>query len=405
MSAPPPAVDPAPLAHARGTLPRTVIALGFASLFNDMGSEMAFPLLGVFLVSLGASPAALGLIEGIADATASFVKLFAGCIADKRARIKPLVFTGYALPAGVRPLLALASAPLHVLGIRLADRVGKGLRSAPRDLLIAGAVEGGESGRAFGFHRAMDHTGAVIGPLLASGLLWLGFSMRQVFLFALAPSLLALLAVSRVRERARPRPTLASAAGAVPVRLPRGFRSYLAILALFALANSSDAFLLLRASEIVLHLEALPLLWTVLHLSRVAATAWGGRLADRHSRARLVALGWGIFALFYLGLGFADASWQVWALFAFYGLHTGLCEPAERALVRDLAPPQVLGRAFGLFHGVLGACAIPAGWLMGWLWQTWGARSALVCAAALASIAAVALLAWQRGQRELADNP
>jgi len=405
MSANSPAADPALPARARVKLPATVIALGFASLFNDMGSEMAFPLLGVFLVSLGASPAALGLIEGLADATASFVKLFAGYAADKRARIKPLVFAGYALPAGVRPLLALASAPLHVLGIRLADRVGKGLRSAPRDLLIAGAVEGAESGRAFGFHRAMDHTGAVIGPLLASGLLWMGCSMRQVFLFALVPSLLALLAVSRVRERTRPRPTVAAAAGAMPVRLPRGFKSYLAILALFALANSSDAFLLLRASKIGLPLEALPLLWTVLHISRVAATAWGGRLADRHSRARLVAIGWGIFALFYLGLGFANASWQVWALFALYGLHTGLCEPAERALVRDLAPPQILGRAFGLFHGVLGACAIPAGLSMGWMWQAWGARLALSIAAAVALLAAAALLAWERGQPSVADSP
>jgi MFS family permease len=392
---------PAPPAHTRARLPATVISLGFASLFNDMGSEMAFPLLGVFLVSLGAGPAALGLIEGIADATASGFKLIAGYAADRCARLKPLVLFGYGLATIARPFLAVASVPLHVLGIRLTDRVGKGLRTAPRDLLIAGCVDSGQSGRAFGFHRAMDHAGGMLGPLLAGALLALGFSMREVFLFALAPSLLSLLAVARVREHARP---LAQAKAQAPTEkpaLPRKFTSYLAILSVFALANSSDAFLLLRANEVAGSLGSLPLLWTLLHASRALCTVLGGRLADRFSRPRLVALGWVVFALCYFGLGQARDTWQVWALFAVYGLQSGLCEPAERALVRDLAPPSARGRAFGLFHGVIGACAIPAGLLTGWLWQTWSASLALGVSAVLALAAAAALVLWERSARSL----
>lgn len=385
-------------------LPSAVIALGLASFFNDIGSEMSFPLLSAFLISLGAGPTALGLIEGVADATASFLKVVAGRLADRMPRVKPLVGLGYGLPCAVRPLLSLCTAPLQVLGIRLVDRVGKGLRTAPRDALIGRSVEDSESGRAFGFHRAMDHLGGVVGPLVATVLLGLGLSVRGVFLAALVPSLLALVAVFSVRETAR---VLAPAAGKTDVpggsgperqRLPRAFSGYLWVIALFALANSSEAFLLLRAGEIGVPTTALPLLWTVLNLSRAASTYLGGHLADRLPRAPLIAAGFVLFALCYLALGFADSPWQAWAVFVVFGLHTGIVEPAERSLIREMAPEAVRGRAFGLFHGVVGLCAIPAGLGMGWMWQRFDGTMALGCAAVLAGGAALALLCWNRAR-------
>lgn len=381
----------------KSRLPATVLALGVASFFNDIGSEMSFPLLPVFLVSLGASPTYLGVIEGIADATASLFKFVAGYLADRFARSKPLVILGYGLPCSVRPLLALATAPFHVLAIRIIDRIGKGLRTAPRDLLIASSVPSEDSGRAFGFHRAMDHAGAVLGPLCATALLGFGFRVRQVFLIALLPSLLSLVAVAAVRERAQTSPrSMEAEPRTTRERLPRSFASYLVIVALFALANSSDAFLLLRASELGVTTSALPLLWTALNVSRMSSTYYGGRLADRIPRARLIAAGWLVFALCYFGLGWAHETWHVWALFLVYGLHTGFCEPAERALVRDLAPESVRGRAFGLFHGVVGACAIPAGLTTGWMWQAWGANTALSVCACTALLASASLLIWER---------
>ncbi len=389
----------APSIRAKSKLPAAVIALGFASFFNDIGSEMVFPLLPVFLVSLGAGPTYLGIVEGVADATASVFKYVAGYLADRLPRSKPLVVFGYALPCSVRPLLSLATGPLHVLAIRVTDRIGKGLRTAPRDSLIASAVSNEEAGRAFGFHRAMDHAGAALGPLLATLLLLLGFTIRQVFLVAIVPSVLALVAVAWVREVPRAkRSTIAGESAPARAKLPGSFPSYLAIIALFALANSSDAFLLLRANEIGVPTATLPLLWAVLNFSRVGCTVVGGRLADRFSRVRLIAAGWFIFALCYVSLGFANDVWMVWPLFAIYGLHNGLCEPAERALIRDLAPESARGRAFGLFHGVVGACAIPAGLWMGWIWEAWSARSALSIAAAVALIAAAALVLWERNR-------
>ncbi len=383
--------------RAKSKLPAAVVALGFASFFNDVGSEMCFPLLSVFVVSLGAGPTYLGIVEGVADATASVFKLVAGYLADRLPRSKPLVSIGYGLPCSVRPLLALATGPLHVLAIRVTDRIGKGLRTAPRDSLIAAAVNDEDAGRAFGFHRAMDHAGAALGPLLATLLLLLGMTIRQVFLVALLPSVLALVAVAWVREAPRERPgAIAGEPAKVRAKLPGAFPSYLAIIALFALANSSDAFLLLRASEIGVPTASLPLLWAVLNFSRVGCTYVGGQLADRFSRARLIAAGWFVFALCYVSLGFAHDVWMVWLLFAVYGVHTGLCEPAERALIRDLAPQSARGRAFGLFHGVVGACAIPAGLLMGWIWEAWSARTALSIAAGVALIAAAALVLWER---------
>lgn len=387
---------------ARARLPATVLLLGLTSFLTDVGSEMIFPLLPAFVASLGASPAFFGLVEGLADAVASLLKLAAGALVDRAPAKKPFVLAGYGLAALVRPLMALATAPWHVLGVRLTDRVGKGIRSAPRDVLLASAVPASESGRAFGFHRAMDHAGAVVGPLVAAGLLAAGLSVRSVFWWALVPGVLSVVAVLAVRERAplggdgAPPPAETASPGAA--RLPARLRVALGIFGVFALGNSSDAFLLLRAKELGVSLASLPLLWTAFHVSKLTSAALGGDLSDRVPRARLIVAGWLVYAATYVGFGLATRPWQVWTLFVVYGTYYGLTEPAEKALVKDLAPPALRGRAYGLYHFIVGVAAVPAGVLTGALWQARGPLAALGAGAILATASAVAMLAWERAR-------
>lgn len=279
-------------------LPAAVIALGVTSFFADVASEMIFPLLPVFVASLGASPAFLGLVEGLAEATSSALKLISGYLTDRVNKRKPVVVFGYAVAALARPLVALALAPWHVLAVRVVDRVGKGLRSTPRDVLIANSVRKEEAGRAFGFHRAMDHAGAVVGPLVATALLSLGVPLRSVFWLALIPGIASVVAVLTVREpksevsaRSLPPPTHG--------RLSNRLRTYLALLALFSIGNSSDAFLLLRAREVGVPLAQLPLLWTVFHVSKLLSSYLGGNWADRIARPKLIVSGWLIYATTY----------------------------------------------------------------------------------------------------------
>ena len=430
---------------AAARLPRAVFLLGLTSLLTDASSEMIFPLLPVFLVeTLGAGPAFLGLLEGAADAVASVLKLGSGWLSDRLGRRKPLVAAGYVLAGAARPILAAATLPWHALVVRLTDRVGKGLRSSPRDALIADAAGPAAAGRAFGFHRAMDHAGAVVGPLVATGLLGLGLQVRSVFWLAAVPAGLAVVAVLLVREPRRtetapagapavaPEPAPAGAAVTVPQTapaaaatgaeaaaggparaaagtgaraergtaagsavLPRSFLAYVAILGVFSLGNSSDIFLLLRARELGVSTALVPILWAALHVVKMASAWLAGGWSDRVPRARLILAGWGIYAAAYLGLGLARAPWHVWALFGVYGLHYGLTEPAEKALVRDLVPAQLRGRAFGWYNFVIGAAALPAGLLTGALWRAFGPRAALGAGAGLAALAAALLAGWR----------
>lgn len=380
-------------------LPRTVKVLGAVSLLTDASSEMIYPLLPAFLRGpLKAGPAFLGLVEGSAEALASLLKLVSGRLSDRLPRRKPLVVAGYSASALARPLVALAAAPWHVLLVRLADRTGKGVRSAPRDALIAEVVEPGQRGRAYGYHRAMDHLGAVIGPLLASAALALGLELRVVFALALVPGLASVAAlVLGVREAPRePRQAVAVPAtdgtdAASP--LPPAFSRYLVVLGLFTLGNSSDAFLLLRAQEAGLALAAVPLLWSFHHVVKSATSTWGGSLSDRIGRRRAIVAGWALYALSYAGLAVATTAWQVFALFAVYGVHYALAEGAERALVADLAGAGARGTAFGLYHAVTGLMLLPASLLTGALWQVVGPGTALGTGAVLAGLAALGLLA------------
>jgi MFS family permease len=388
-------------------LPKAVLLLGLTSLFTDVGTEMIFPLLPVFLVeTLAASPTYLGFIEGTADTVASLLKLVSGIVADRIDRRKPLVLFGYAIASAARPFVAAATRPWHVLAVRSVDRIGKGIRSSPRDALIADAA-GDQAGRAFGFHQAMDNVGAVVGPLLATLLLGLHVPIRHVFWLAVIPGALATALVAAVPEV--PRPGAASSApttltptpapdtlhaGSATGVLGRPLVFYLCILALFSLGNSSDAFLLLRARSLGLSTASIPILWAALNLSKVVWAYLGGNLADRVPRAQLIACGWLVYALVYLGFGAATAAWHVWGLIALYGVFYGLTEPVEKALVKDLAPPRTRGRAYGAYNFVLGITALPAGLLTGGLWRTVGPGAALEVGAGLAAAACLLLLAW-----------
>jgi MFS family permease len=401
------APPPSPAPSKRRKLPATVVALGLTSFFTDCGTELIFPLLPAFIASLGAAPAFLGLVEGAADATSSLLKLASGRIADRSRSSKPLVLFGYGLAAVVRPLVALATAPWHVLAIRVSDRVGKGVRGAPRDALLAASVDKDQAGRAFGFHQAMDHAGAIVGPLVASALLAAGVSLRAVFAAAIVPGALSVIGVLAVREPPRPAPAapaLGAPAAPAPAKpLPRALTSYLAILALFSLGNSSDAFLLLRAKDLGVPVASLPLLWAAFHVSKLVTSYLGGDLSDRVARHKLILLGWGVYAATYLGFGFATRAWQAWALLLVYGAYHGLTEPVEKALVRDLAPADARGRAYGAYGFLLGATAVPAGVLTGWLWQAFSPKVAMATGAAIAAAAAAALVAWSAARERAVD--
>ncbi len=391
-------MDPAPRVARKSRLPLTVVLLGFTSLFTDVGTEMIFPLLPVFLTeTLKAGPAYLGLVEGAADTVSSLVKLGSGALADVLPRRKPLVLFGYALASSVRPFVALATQPWHVLAVRVTDRIGKGVRSSPRDALIADAA-GDRPGRAFGFNQAMDNVGAVVGPLLATGLVAMHLTLRGVFWVAVIPGVLATALVAFVRERERPTVSAATtqdlnSKGASPLA-NRPLLAYLGILALFSLANSSDAFLLLRARSLGLSTAEIPILWSVLNLSKVVWAYMGGNLADRLPRARLIAGGWLIYALVYAGLGAATAAWHAWALFIAYGVFYGLTEPVEKALIKDLARDDQRGRAYGAYNFVVGITSLPAGILTGALWNAYGPAVALGVGAALAAPASLLMLIW-----------
>jgi MFS family permease len=375
-------------------LPRTIIAFGVVSLLTDVSGEMIYPLLPAFLAGLGASGAFIGLVDGVADTIAALLKLASGIIADRVQRKKPMVVAGYGLASLVRPLVAIAQAPWQVLLVRASDRVGKGLRGTPRDAIIANATPADRRGAAFGFERAMDHAGAFAGPLLAFGLLELWhLGPRAVFAIAAVPGLVALVVViAFIREdAAAPAPARPSVTAGADARLPRRFYAYIACLALFTLGNSSDFFLLLRAQDGGVRAELAPLLWALLQgVKSVLSTPLSG-LSDRLGRKRVIFVGWAAYAVTYFGFAALSAPWHVWSLFAFYGLFFALAEGTEKALVADLAPPALRGRAFGIYNFTVGVAVLPASIGFGWIWDRWGHGTAFVVGASLAGAAALGL--------------
>jgi MFS family permease len=371
--------------------PRTVVALGLTSFFTDVSSELVFSVMPAFLASLGAGPAFLGLLEGVADATAAVLKYQSGRWSDLAPGKKPLILLGYGLSSATRPVRAVVSAPLHVFVLRVVDRVGKGLRTSPRDALLAGAVPESERARAFGFHQAMDHAGAVVGPLLGAGLLAFGLELPVIFLMTALPGVLAVGSVALIRE------TPGEVAGARPSAaepLSPALRGLLACGALFALGAATDGFVLLRASALGTPLWAVPLLWTVLNGSKMTFAALGGRWGDRFERHRVLLGAWMVFVLVMLGFGASATAWHVWALALVAGAWQGLSEPVLKAMVAQLAPRGGTGRAFGWLNGLKGAMAVPAGVGFGLLWQQVSASSAFFASAGIGLFACVALVAW-----------
>lgn len=384
------------------TLPRNVLALSFVSLLNDTSSEIIYPLLPAFLaLTLGASPFAIGLIEGFAESVSSILKLFSGYLSDRFDTRKWPVFFGYSLAAFTRPILAFVSSWPQVLIVRVADRMGKGIRGAPRDALIASSVSRRERGFAFGFNRAADNLGAVLGPMAAFLLLTL-FAANQddpkaaeyqlVFFFASVPVVAGLLVVfffikdERLRKDDDPEPVRFTLAG-----FDRNFKRLLVVIAIFTLSNSTDAFLLLRAQQTGIHPAALPLLWMVLHLSKVGSSLVGGGLSDRFGRKKLIVAGWIVYALVYCGFAFVNTPWQAWTLFIIYGVYFGLTEGVEKALVADLVHENRRGTAYGLYNLAIGITVFPASLLFGLAWTELNASTAFLISAAVSVSAAIAM--------------
>jgi MFS family permease len=427
-------------------LSRNVFIISLVSFLNDASSEIIYPLLPVFLsVTLGASPAVIGLIEGGAESVSSFLKLFAGYLSDRTGRRKAPVVFGYALASAVRPLLGFATSWPQVFAVRFADRVGKGIRSAPRDAMIADSAAPHERGLAFGFHRAMDHFGAVCGPLLGFALVAfiaadrdaiMPDEYRLIFLAASVPALAAVLVAAfsiretrrktgevpresgdaaREHERAARENTpvqfeskngahaeLESAPAATPaaaLRPPRfslsgfdkNFKRYLVILALFTLSNSSDTFLLLRAREVGIAASNLPLLWAALHGVKVLSSLIGGDLSDRLGRKALIVSGWLFYAAVYLAFAFVSTPSGAWTVCLLYGIYFGLVEGAEKALVADLVPADKRGTAYGLYNLAFSVAVWPASLLMGALWSWRGASVAFAVSACIGTLAALLL--------------
>ena len=384
-------------------LPRNVFAISLVSLLNDVSSEIIYPLLPIFLSStLGASGKAIGAIEGLAESVSSLLKLFAGYLSDRLQQRKFLVVSGYALAGLVRPLLAFTNTWHQVLAIRLTDRVGKGLRSAPRDAMIADSVNPQQRGIAFGFHRAMDHGGAVLGPLIGYLLVFLVATnaaaparddFMLIFLLASAPAFAAVVVgIFFMRESVVAR----SVRSEVPRLSLKGFdgnfKKFLIILGLFTLSNSSDFFLIMRATDVGVSIAVIPLLWAAHHASKVISSLFGGDLSDRLGRKRLIVSGWILYAAVYAGFAFVTTGVSVWVLFLVYGIYFGLAEGAEKALVADLVKPEQRGTAYGLYNLALGLTIFPASILMGTIWDWKGPTTAFLVSAMIGTLAAVMLM-------------
>ena len=393
---------PQGLSASSSRLPRAVWLLGWVSFFTDTATEMVYPLLPMFLTRvLGAGAMSLGVIEGSAEAANSVLKVISGRVADATGRPKRLVLAGYGISSAVRPFIALATSWGHVLGLRFADRLGKGIRGAPRDAMLAEFAPAGERGRVYGFHRAMDHAGAVLGPLLASVFLYFyPDQFRTLFALTIIPGVLVvviLLAVPDIPRRgasdAAPHRSTAAAAErprSSPMRR-RPFAKAIFVIGVFGLGNASDAFLLLRLSDVGISTFWIPLLWSGLHVVKVVASMAGGRLSDRFGRRRLIAAGWLFYAAVYGAFALVDQVPALILVFLAYGIYFGLTEGVEKAWVADLSERKQRGTAFGYYNAVIGISALLASICFGLIWTTIAPEAAFLTGALLA-IAATLLL-------------
>lgn len=386
---------------------------------------MIYPLIPLFLSGvLGANATFVGAIEGSAETVASLLKLASGWFADRVSRRKLLVVAGYGISSFVRPFTAIAASATQVLAIRVGDRVGKGIRTSPRDALLADSVRAEVRGRAFGFHNAADNAGAVVGPLLAFFILrshgmaamqagqhlakGQESALRNVFWLAAIPAFIALVilvvAVHDVKRKSGSAESAKkdTAAPALDTKLPRGFWYYLGVVLLFTLGNSTDAFLLLRANQLGVALALAPVLWAAFNFIKAAVGTYASGLSDRIGRKPLIIGGWLVYAAVYFAFGAASAAWQAWALFAVYGLFYAMTEGTERALVADLVPAARRGSAYGWYNLAIGLGALPASLIFGMIWDRVSPAAAFSFGAALALIAAGAMAFVSLGKEKAA---
>lgn len=394
------------------SLPRNIWAVSLTSFLTDISSEMIINLIPLFLANtLGVRTGIIGLIEGVAESTASLLKVFSGWLSDKLRARKWLAVAGYGLSTLAKPFFLLATSWGWVAGVRWADRVGKGVRTAPRDALVADSVSPEQRGLAFGLHRAADTGGAMLGLLIAFGLVWSAQSsalaltagtFRLVVLVSLLPAVLAVLAlalgaVETPASSTQSPPRLAFKA------LGRRFLVFLLIVGLFDLGNSSDAFLVLRAQERGISVLGILGMLALFNLVYTLVSAPAGALSDHIGRRTLIIAGWLAYALVYLGFGLARQVWQVWALYLLYGVYYGLAFGSAKAMIADLVPEALRGTAYGTYAAVLGLIDLPASLIAGLLWQgagSWpglGAGAPFIFGALMAFLAALCLLLWQPG--------
>ena len=390
-------------------LPRNVWAVGFTSMFMDISSEMVLNILSLFLSNvLGVQTSIIGLIDGVAEATASILKLFSGWLSDRIGGRKWLAVIGYGISAVFKPLFYIANSWGLVAGVRWADRVGKGIRTAPRDALVADSVDAQNRGLAFGFHRAMDTAGAMVGLLIAALVVWLTqkndlllsrATFQTIVLVSLIPAILAVLTlafgakdVAVKGKREAPRISLKS--------MGKPFSIFLVIVSLFTLGNSADSFLVLRAQNLGVSVLGILLMLAIFNLIYALISTPAGSLSDRIGRRKLIVGGWLVYAVIYLGFAAARSSWQVWVLYAVYGLYYGMAYGSANALVADLVPEHLRGTAYGTYNAVIGLLAFPASFIAGVLWQglgKWagfGPSAPFLFGGLMALIAAILMIVW-----------
>ena len=388
-------------------LQKNVFRLGLTSFFTDMSSEMIFPVLPIFLVTvLGANMAVIGLIEGVAESSATLFKLFSGWLSDKFGKKKPLIIAGYSLSAVTKPLLALSTHWGHVLGIRFIDRVGKGLRTAPRDSLIAASVDKHERGAKFGLHRAMDTAGAIVGTLIAFFILqkFLGDAFRIIFLLSVIPGLIAVsilaFGVKDVRQKTVNKKISFNFKACDPA-----LKRFLLAIAFFNLANFSYAFFILRANDIGLALFLIPLVYLVYNMVYAAFSIPMGKLSDRIGRKVVLIAGILLFGATSLGFGFMATAISIWPLFALYGLFMAVTDGVSRAYISDLAASNSRGLAFGTYHAIVGITVLPANFIGGFLWHTINVQAPFVYAAVFSVISALLLIFFVKEKNPASLSP
>ncbi len=390
-------------------LPRNVWAVGITSFFMDISSEMVINIIPLFLANvLGVQTSIIGLIEGIAEATASILKLFSGWLSDKLGGRKWLAVAGYGLSAVTKPFFYFANSWELIAGVRWADRIGKGIRTAPRDALVADSVTKETRGLAFGFHRAMDTAGAMVGLIIAAIIVWLAqannldlskSTFQTIVLLSLAPAFLGVLSlavgakdVTVDKKREMPRFSLNS--------MGKPFKIFLVIVSVFTLGNSSDAFLVLRAQNLGISVIGILVMLVVFNLVYTLVSTPAGSLSDRVGRRRLIVGGWLVYAAIYFGFALAQQAWQVWVLYVIYGLYYGMAYGTANAMVADLVPEDLRGTAYGTYNAVIGLLAFPSSLIAGLLWQgagNWsgfGPSAPFLFGGSLALFAALLLIFW-----------